>query len=319
MIRSRRLSFVCALLFLTMAPPAVAQEREGPTENPDASSYLRPPAEIERMLQSDKNYVTLEYLSPDGDHFLIPHINELSTLGLMARETYRLGELELRPLTDRLWHLDTYGIDGFRFYSLSERRFIEVELPAGSFASDFTWSPDGSQIAFFAHLPSHTEAWIADASSGRTQSLNEARVLATIGTSARGQGTRPSNMLQWTPEGTVITLLVPFDRGAEPARNPIPTGPLTRRPREEATSTRTFPNLLEGPHDEVLFEHYTRSQITELRPGGSPRPLGEPGMYESILLSPNGQHLLATRIERPFSFITSYRGFPRATVVLDRN
>jgi len=315
----RRLSFVSALLFLAMAPPAVAQEREGPTENPDASSYMRPPAEIERMLQSDKNYATLDYLSPDGDHFLIPHINELSTLELMARETYRLGELEVRPQTDRLWHLDTYGIDGFRFYSLSERRFIQVQLPAGSFASDFTWSPDGSQIAFLAHLPSHTEAWIADASSGRTQSLNEARVLATIGTSARGQGTRPSNMLQWTPEGTVITLLVPFDRGAEPARNPIPMGPLTRRTREEATPTRTFPNLLEGPHDEVLFEHFTRSQITELRPGGSARPLGEPGMYESISLSPDGQHLLATRIERPFSFITSYRGFPRATLVLDRN
>ena len=74
-------------------------------------------------------------------------------------------------------------------------------------------------------------------------------------------------MLQWTPEGTVITLLVPSDRGPEPARNPIPTGPLTRRTREEPTSTRTFPNLLEDPHDEDLFEYYTRSQITELRPG----------------------------------------------------
>ena len=315
----RRLTLITALVFLTVAAPALSQDRDGPTENPDASSYMRPPAEIARMLQSDKNYATLNYLSPDGDHFLIPHVNELSTLELMARETYRLGELELRPQTDRLWHLDTYGIDGFRFYSLSERRFIDVDLPARSFASDFTWSPDGSQMAFFAHLPTHTEAWIADPSSGRTQSLGNARVLATIGTSARGQGSRPSNMLQWTPEGTVITLLVPSERGAEPARNSVPTGPRTRRTREEETPTRTFPFLLEGPHDEDLFEHYTRSQITELQPDGSARALGEPGMYESISLSPDGRHLLATRIERPFSYITSYQGFPRATVVLDRN
>ncbi len=319
MIRFRRLCLVFVLPFLSFSSPAMAQEREGPTENPDTASYLRPPPEIERILQEDRNYATLEYLSPDGDHFLIPHINELSTLDLMARKTYRLGELELRPQTDRLWHLDTYGIDGFRFYSLSGRRFIEVDLPAGSFASDFTWSPDGSRIAFLAHLPTHTEAWIAEASTGRTLSLGEARVLATIGTSARGQGTGPSNMLQWTPEGTLITLLVPSDRGVEPARNPIPTGPLTRRTREEPTSTRTFPNLLEDPHDEDLFEHYSRSQITELRPGGSPRPMGEPGMYESISLSPGGQHLLAIRIERPFSYITSYRGFPRTTVILDRD
>ncbi|MCJ7628121.1 MAG: hypothetical protein MUO50_07005, partial [Longimicrobiales bacterium] len=109
MNRLRRFCLVSALLFLALAPPAVAQERKGPTENPDTSSYLRPPAEIERILRSDKNYATLEYMSPDGDHFLVPHINELSTLELMSRETYRLGELEIRPQTDRLWHLDTYG------------------------------------------------------------------------------------------------------------------------------------------------------------------------------------------------------------------
>ena len=59
------------------------------------------------MLQADKNYVTLDYMSPDGDHFLIPHVTELSTLALMSKTTYRLGELELRPHSDRLWHLDT--------------------------------------------------------------------------------------------------------------------------------------------------------------------------------------------------------------------
>ena len=315
----RRITLLFASVGLLATPPAQAQEREGPTENPDASRYVQPPADIARMLQTDKNYARLEYVSPDGDHFLVPHVTELSTLELMSKTTYRLGELELRPQTDRLWHLDTYGIDGFRFYSLSRRAFVDVALPDGSFASDFTWSPDGSRIAFLAHLPSHTEVWIADAATGRAESLSSRRVLATIGTRANGQGTQPSDMLQWTPEGTVLALLVPSDRGREPARDPIPGGPLTRRTREEPTPTRTFPNLLEDPHDEVLFEHYTRSQIAELVPGGSVLEVGDPGMYESISLSPDGRHILAVRIERPFSYITSYRGFPRATVVLGRD
>jgi dipeptidyl aminopeptidase/acylaminoacyl peptidase len=308
-----------AFLLLVLGQPVFAQNREGPTENPDASSYTQPPAEIARMLQSDKNYATLDYMSPDGDHFLIPHETELSTLELMSKTTYRLAELELRPQTDRLWHLDTYGIDGFRFYSLDERRYIDAELPAGSFASDFTWSPEGAQVAFLAHLPTHTEVWVADAANGRARSLSGRRVLATIGTSAGGQGSRPSNMLQWTPERTLITLLVPSDRGPEPPRDPIPTGPVTRRTRDEATATRTYPYLLQDPHDELLFERYTRSQITELTLDGDARTLGEPGMYETLSLSPDGRHILATRIERPFSYITSFRGFPRATVVLDRD
>jgi dipeptidyl aminopeptidase/acylaminoacyl peptidase len=301
------------------AAPLNAQEREGPTENPDAAGYVLPPASIQELFDTDKNYATLDYMSPDGDHFLVPHVTELSTLELMSRTTYRLAELELRPQTDRLWHLDTYGVNGFRFYSLSGQRYIDADLPGGSFASDFTWSPDGSQVAFLAHLPTHTEVWTADAATGRSRSLSDTHVLATIGTSAQGQGRRPSNMLQWTPEGTVITLAVPLNRGAEPARDPIPTGPRMRATRDEPTRMPTYPNLLENEHDEMLFERYTTSQIIEISPGGDVEMLGEPGMYESISLSPDGQHILASRIERPFSFIVSHRGFPRTTLILDRD
>ncbi|HUH12738.1 MAG TPA: prolyl oligopeptidase family serine peptidase, partial [Longimicrobiales bacterium] len=269
--------------------------------------------------RTDKSYATLDYMSPDGNHFLVPRVTELSTLALMSKETYRLAGLELRPRTNRQWHLDTWGIHDFRFYSLDDRRFVEVDLPEGSFASDFTWSADGARVAFLAHLPSHTEAWTADVATGRARRLSSAPVMATLGTGSRGQGSRPSDMLQWTPEGTVITLLVPEDRGAEPARSRIPTSPTVRRTRDGATTTRTYPFLLEDAHDELLFEHYTRARIAELREGRRPRPLGEPGMYQSLSLSPDGRHILASRIERPFSYITNYSGFPRVSVVLDRD
>ncbi|MBW3534409.1 MAG: prolyl oligopeptidase family serine peptidase [Gemmatimonadetes bacterium] len=309
---------VLALVLLAAALPA--QERAAAVANPDHATYVRPPAAVERILRTDKNYATLEYASPDGRRFVVPHVNELSTLELMSRPTYRLAELELRPGTDRLWHLDTWGVDGVRIYSLPERRFVDVALPAGSFASDFTWSPDGGRLAFLAHLPARTEVWVADAASGATRSWSgDARVLATLAAGSAGEAEEPSDMIQWTPEGTLITLLVPSGRGAEPAEDPVPVGPVMRRTRDEAVTTRTFPNLLDDEHDERLFEHYTASQMAELAAGRAPRALGAPAMWESIALSPDGRHVLATRVERPFSYITSYRGFPRETVVLDRN
>jgi dipeptidyl aminopeptidase/acylaminoacyl peptidase len=313
MARLRQLNL--ALIPFLVSTVAVAQD--APTQNPDAAAYIQPPPAIARALETDKNYTSLRYMSPDGDHFLVPHATELSSLELMSRTTYRLAELELRPATDRLWHLDTYGIDGFRFFSVARREYTEVDLPAGSFASDFTWSPDGSRIAFLAHLPSHTEVWTADAATGETKSWSHSRVLATVGTSARGQGSQPSHMLQWTPEGSIITLLVPEGRGVEPEENRVPSSPVVRRTRDKALSTPTYPNLLDDAHDETLFEHYTTSQITEIRADGRTRSIGSPGMYESVSLSPDGAHLLASRIERPFSFRTSYRGFPRRTLVLN--
>lgn len=314
-----------ALLLWAMASPALPVAAQNPTQsqaeqanhNLDDDSYIQPTAAVQRILRTDRNLASLEYLSPDGDHFLVPHVNELSTLELMSRTTYRLAELELRPSTDRDWHLDTWGIDGIRFYSVSRRSFVDVELPEGSFASDFTWSPEGEEMAFLAHLPNHTEVWVAETATGRARSLSSVPVMATLATGSSGQGSRPSSMLQWTPQGTLLTLLVPAERGAEPQRNPVPSGPVVRRTRPEPTRSPTYPNLLEDAHDEALFRHYTTSQLAEVG-SGEIRRLGEPRMYESISMSPDGAFVLATFITPPFSYITSYRGFPRTTAVLDR-
>ncbi len=309
-------SFVAAAALSIAAVPvdAGAQAFGGGQEE---DGYVMPSAEVQRILGTDKNYAVLDNMSPDGDHFVMPKVTELSTLARMAEPTYRLATLEIRPRTDRLWHLDTFGIYGLRIYSLSERSFRDVELPDGIFVSDVTWSPDGSRLAFLAHLGDGTQVWTADVSTGAASPLSEARVMATIATRSQMNIGTPSRMLQWTPEGTVITLLVPADRGPEPERDPVPVGPMIRRTRETPMPARTTQNLLQEPHDKVLFVHYTRSQIAELASGRDPRPIGQPGIYTSISLSPAGGHLLATKIEEPFSYLTGYNSFPQKTQVVD--
>lgn len=325
----RRARALGAFLLALVTLPAGAQQQPDRSRADEvalaeaAARYIQPPAPIGEMLRRDANFATLDAPSPDGRFFLIPRATQLSTLELMARPTYRLAELEIRPATDRLWHLDTYGVNGLRIYDMQARRFRDVSIPANTFLSDFAWAPDGSRVAFLAHLPRGTEVWTADASTGRASRFSDARILATIGTSAIVGITQevelePSRMLQWTPEGTLLTLMVPASRGAEPAPPPLPTGPTARYTRPEPTATRTFPNLLRTGHDAALFEHYTRSQLVELAAGRAPRALGEPRMYESIALSADGRHVLTSFLERPFSYITSWRGFPRRTVVLDR-
>lgn len=293
------------------------RQEEGQAEEPPADAYVRPDEYVQGLFGRDKNFATLNNLSPDGRRFLIPEITELSTLERMARETYRLAMLELRPRVDRLWHLDTFGIYGLEIYSLDDRSFLDVQLPEDIFVSDMTWSPDGSQIAFLAHLRDGTQVWTADAATGRAVPLSNARVMATIATRSQVRGASTSQMVQWTPNGTVIALLVPPERGPEPERNPIPGSPMIRRTRERATRTRTLPFLLRDEHDAALLRHYTTSQIAELAPGRPPRLIGEPGIFTSISLSPDGDHLLTERIDEPFSYLTGYSGFPQKTEVLD--
>lgn len=334
-------AFLVAFTVIPAPAPALHAQRPG-ASGPDTSQqtgesgapettavaesearYIQPPAPIADFFKRDPSFAVLDAPSPNGRYFLVPSATQLSTLELMSRPTYRLAELEIRPGTDRLWHLDTYGINGLRIYDLEARRYREVQLPEGSFVSDPVWSPDGARVAFLAHLRNGTEVWTVDAATGRASRWNSARIMATIGSSAHVNidpeiSMRPSRMLQWTPQGTLLTLMVPANRGAEPARAQVPDAPMVRLSRPEATPSRTLPNLLRNNHDATLFEHYTKSQLVELASGRSPVRLGEPRMYESISLSADGQHILASYYERPFSFITSYRSFPQKTVVLDR-
>ena len=280
--------------------------------------YALPPQAIQDAFATDKNFATLDHPNPAGTHFLVPHVNELSTLPLMAEQTLRLAELELRPQRDRLWHLDTYGIDGLRIYSLPDRSFRDVDVPDGAYLSDLMWSPEGDRVAFLLHGREQTEVWSVSSEGGRARRLSNDRVLATLGTSAQGQGRAPSRMLQWTPEGSVLTLLVPEDREQTPTTPSVPAGPTVRRTRDSATPNPTYPNLLRHPHEADQFEHFTTSQIAEVG-NGRTRRIGQPGMYESISLSPDGAYILARRITRPFSYIAPYRNFPRVTEVLDRD
>jgi dipeptidyl aminopeptidase/acylaminoacyl peptidase len=313
-----RLLFLALLAPLSVAPvPAALQAQEVEITTPDDEPYILPADIIQDFFSRDPNIPRLEYVSPDGNHVAVALSTELSTLERMGETTYRLAELEIRPRTDRLWHLDTYGINALKIYDIAGRAWRDVPLPAGSFASDLTWSPDGGQLAFLAHLANGTEVWTAEAATGRARRVAEARVLATLATSAGGQGTRPSQMLQWTPRGTLITLLVPSDRGAEPVRPVVAEGPRVRRTREAPVPARTLPNLLGDPTDARLFAHFTRAQIAELIPGRRPRMVGTPGMVRSISISPDGAHLMVTRLEPPFSYLTSWNAFPTVTEVVE--
>ncbi|MBM3789088.1 MAG: hypothetical protein FJW35_01925 [Acidobacteria bacterium] len=282
-------------------------------------SFLAPPDLIQSILNRNNHYDTLDNLSPDGDHFVIPVDRYFSSFELMSQKTYRLAMLEFCPEVNREWRLSTYGTKGLKIYSLSGKNSVDVRVPDGILISDMTWSPDGKKLAFLAHLRRGSQAWVADAATGEAKALSEAYVMATLsGRPRRGRGgAAGSAMLQWTGDGSIVTLLVPSDRGPEPQAGPTPPAPIIRSTRDKATATRTYPFLMRTPHDKALFRYYTTSQPTLLSSGQAPRKLGEPAMYMDISLSPDGRYILAEKLAEPFSYIVDFEQFPRDLVMLD--
>ncbi|HJO38050.1 MAG TPA: prolyl oligopeptidase family serine peptidase [Vicinamibacterales bacterium] len=307
-----------ALAVLLLAAAVVTPSASAQVDPSD--SYVLPPPSVQDLFERDKNLATLDRLSPGGTHFLIPRSDELSSLESLSRRTLRLGMLELMPEVDREWRLATYGIRGYDVYSLADRRTwsIDLDVPDGIYLSDAIWSPDGRRLAFLAHLADGTQVWTADVATGAAEPLSDARVMATLAARAGfGVPSVPSRMIQWMSDGSVLALTVPASRGLEPDAGAVPTGPVVRRSREEATPTRTLPFLLRTEHDADLFRHYTTAQLVRLRSGQEPEPIGEPAMYMSIALSPDGRRILRERLVEPFSFIVGYSSFGRDLEVLD--
>jgi len=305
---------LCGIALFLFGSSSLAAQQEQFEE-----SYLLPPELVQDILNRDRHYDTLNAMSPDGDHFMIPIDTYFSSLELMAQKTYRLAMLEFCPDVNREWRLSTYGNKGLRIYSFSQKRSWDIQIPEGIFISDMVWSPEGKKIAFLAHLKKGSQVWIADVIGGKAEPLSEAYVMATLaGRAQRWRGTAPpSQMLQWTPRGSIITLLVPSDRGPEPEKNPIPSTPIIRRTRKKPTATQTYPFLLRTPHDKELFRYYTTAQLALLIPDEPLRKIGEPAMYMSVSLSPDGKYILAEKLIEPFSYIVNYSSFPRELQVMD--
>lgn len=308
----RALAICIAIAFA--AAPAAAQEQPSPAAAAWESSYELPTESVQRLFEVDKNYATLDNRSPDGQRFLIPVYEELSTVARMGEPTQRLAGLELRGQRNRTWRLDTFGIVGLRIFDMAQRTTTDAALPEGSLVSDMTWSPDGTRLAVLVHGREQTEVWLVDAASGAADRLSPEPVMATLATRSQGRTARQSSMVQWTSDGGVITLLVPQDRGPQPTRG-LARGPVVRRTREQARPNPTYPFLLDDDHEERLFRYHTTAQIAELRAGAAPRPIGDPGMIQSLSLSPDGRHLLVERITGPLSPLVTHRSFARTLEV----
>jgi hypothetical protein len=239
----------------------------------------------------------------------------------MSRRTLRLAMLEFVPEVNREWRQATYGNVGLQLFSLKERRTYPIKMPADSFASDMRWSPDGTQLAFIAHLPTASQVWVADVRTGEARAVSDAAVMATLMARPGGGGEAPETsggrMLQWLPDGSLLTVIVPPNRGPEPQPPPVPTAPVIRKSRDQRTPTSTQPFLLRTAHDEALFRYYTTAQLAMLAPGRAPRLIGAPAMYLDYWLSPDGRYILRETLEEPFSYLVGFNQFGRKLEVID--
>jgi dipeptidyl aminopeptidase/acylaminoacyl peptidase len=304
------------LLVAALLPSAVVAQNAAPGNGPDQllaqEQYLRPPAEVERLVAAPRHLnVSLANQSPTRRHFLKTESEGMPSVKQFGKAWYNLAGLQVDPRANRARTMTSRGGSGLEIIDALTGRTTSVEIPANATVSGARWSPDGSQISFVANFDDASHIYVADVATGKSRRVTTTPLLATLVTEP-----------QWTAQGQqLVAVLLPDNRGLEPKAPAIATGPKVRLTTAGARNrTRTYADLLEWPHEKAQVEFFTTGQLAAIDVRTrAVRRIGTPAMIQSVDPSPSGNWLRVSVMQKPFSYVVPVSQFGSVTQIWDNS
>jgi dipeptidyl aminopeptidase/acylaminoacyl peptidase len=246
-------------------------------------------------------------LDPKREWMVLAMRPSLPSIAELSEPELRLAGLRINPRTN--------GPSRARgFTSLTLRKLSDLSerpvtgLPDKASISFVNWSPDGRMFAFTVTREDHIELWVADAASARGRRLGTQSLNALYGVP-----------YMWLSDSkTIVAKMIPENRGTIPEKSPVPQGPVVQENMGGRAPGRTYQDMLTGPHDELVFEHYMAAQLALVTIDGKTTPIGAAGMISSMQPSPDAKYMLVETIHRPFSYTMELDRFPNRIEVWDR-
>lgn len=268
-----------------------------------ADGYLKAPEPIGELLSTPPPPTVL--FDPTRERMLVQRTERHPPLADLAEPVLRLAGVRINPINNGP-HRTARCLE-LTLHTLADGKERKLVLPPNSRISTPVWSPDGKHFAFLRYGSREVELWVGDSARGALRKLRGG-LNATFG-----------EPFQWMPDSqSLLCQFIVSNRPKPPTEPRVPEGPVVQETSARVAPARTFQDLLESSHDETLFDYYVTSQlaVVQVRSGDS-KPLGAPGIFASLSVSPDGQMVLGARIQRPYSYQLPATLFPREVAVWD--
>ncbi len=270
--------------------------------------YQLPPPTVVQIIDADPEPSVS--FSPDRNWTVAIDRPAMPSIEDVSRRMLRLAGMRIDPAANGPFR--TGYNKGLTYRLMADSQVARrVDLPPGGKLATLSWSHASDAFAYSVVTDGGTELWaVGDLQTTGQQPLGKKPVKVADQLSTVTGG------ISWMPDGkTILARLVPENRGEEPAPSLTPTGPNIQESYGNKSPTRTYQDLLSNAHDEALFSYYATSQIALVDLQGNITKLGDPGIYTSVRPSPDGKYLLVEKIKKPFSFLMTYRSFPKSIEV----
>ncbi|HEX3926676.1 MAG TPA: prolyl oligopeptidase family serine peptidase [Gemmatimonadales bacterium] len=292
------------------AAPALAPAAQPAGDPLEVEGYIKPPEAIAHLVTAPREAnFTYTAASAGARKYFIRTISDgMPSIDQLGRPHYNLGGFQVDYQGNRARAMNTSSRMGIELYEWATGKTTRIDIPAGARTGAATFSPDGSMLAFVAEFPTSTQIYLADPATGKSRPLTTTSLLATS-----------VQNFAWTADSkSIVTVLVPDARGAEPREPAIATEPLVRLNEDKKLHTEFFPSVLESLHDKALLEYYTTGQLalidvkTRLA-----RKIGAPGMIQRLDANPDGKFFRVTYLDKPFSYVLPVSNFGNTEVLID--
>jgi dipeptidyl aminopeptidase/acylaminoacyl peptidase len=277
-----------------------------------AERYVRPPANLERLILAPRVDISFTTPSPDRTWFLRGVGPTRGDILARGRDHIYLGGLEIDTRANRARSFTTSNTKGLVIVNPRTGATKTIETPANATISAQTWSPNGTQVAYIANLPDASHAYVADVATGKSTQVSRTPLLSTLYTD-----------LEFTADGKSLIVVLPVEnRGPVPTHGPngIEDGPTVRLSDGRALPQRVYASLLQDPHDKDLLKYYTTGQLAliDVR-SKAVRKIGEPRMIRAVDASHDGQYFTVTHMTEPFSYLVPVNAFGSVRELWDAN
>lgn len=272
-----------------------------------ALGYQEPPKEIKELV--DAPLAPWVRIDSKGENAVLLYRNAYKTIAELSEEELRLGGLRINPRTN-IGSRTTYynNVEVKEAYSKDTRGV--AGLPENARLANFSWSPDEKMMSFTHTTSTGVEVWMLDVEKASAKKLTDASVNANMRTP-----------VVWFSDSKalLVKMLPPSRKELINSAEAVPTGPTISVSSGAKAQNRTYQDLLKNPNDEQNFEQLALSDIKKVSLDGSSTDWLPTAMYTNMSFSPNGEYVMVSKIERPFSYLVTYRRFPSKTDIYDKD
>lgn len=270
-------------------------------------TYQNPPASI--LALADYERAPSVSMDTKKEYMLLSYRNTYKTLDELNQEEMRLGGLRINPVTN-ISSTVTY-INNIKVRKINAKDEVQVTgLPQNPKIANVSWSPNEKKIAFTNTTNSGVELWILDIVSASAKKITSDNLNANLG-----------NPFSWMNDNeTLLVKVLPKNR--QPLvdlKKELPKGPTVSSSDGTKSQNRTYADLLKNKMDEDNFENLVTSELYKISLSGKAELFKNAAMYSGESFSPDGNYLMLTTIQKPFSYIVPLNRFPQKTVVYDKN